>query len=92
MLTKQGPLLGWGASGEQRVRNPEGLLRHVAHSLSFYGDGVSVRVVCGQSLSFRALPEMDSREKDSGRLVGHVVCAFSLFLTFLQFFWLVLVS
>ena len=51
----------------------------MAHSLGFYGDGVSVRVVCGQSLSFRALPEMDSREKDSARLVGHVVCAFSLF-------------
>ena len=35
---------------------------------------------------------MDSREEDSGRLVGHVVCVFSLLLTFPQFFWLVLVS
>ena len=50
MLTKQEILLegapGWRAGGQG---NPGELLSHVAHSLGFYGDGISFRVVFGQS-------------------------------------------
>ena len=50
MLTKQEILLGrapgWRAGGEGNL--PE-LLCHVARSLGFYGDGISFRVVFGQS-------------------------------------------
>ena len=47
MLTKQETLLGRDARGESsRVRNPGGLLCHVAQ---FYGDGISFRVVFSQS-------------------------------------------
>ena len=50
MLTKQETLLGRGAQVEiRRVRNPGGLLCHVAHSLGFHGDGISFRVDSGQS-------------------------------------------
>ena len=41
MLTKQETLLGRGSWEEsRRVRDPRGLLCHVAHSLGFYGDGI----------------------------------------------------
>ena len=50
MLAKQEMLLGRGAWVEgRRVREPRGLLCHVARSLRFYGNGVSFRVVSGQS-------------------------------------------
>ena len=57
----------------------------MARSLRFYGDGVSFRVVSGQSCCLtRSLTQgpswwhthrsakIDSSEKDSGRLVGHM--------------------
>ena len=50
MLTKQEILLErsiWVDSG--RVREPKSLLCHVAHSLGFYDDGISFRIVFGQS-------------------------------------------
>ena len=50
MLTKQEILLGngtgWRAVGEG---NPRELLRCVACSIGFYGDGISFWVVFGQS-------------------------------------------
>ena len=50
MLTKQEMLLGRGAQAESsRVREPRELLCHVVHSLRFYSDGISFRVVFGQS-------------------------------------------
>ena len=49
-LTKQETLLGRGACAESSgVRKPRRTALHVAHSLEFYGDGVSFRVVSGQS-------------------------------------------
>ena len=49
MLTKQEILLGKGTRVESsRVRNPE-LFCCVARSLGFHGDGISFRVVFGQS-------------------------------------------
>ena len=64
------------------------LLCHVAHSLRVYGDGVRFWVVSGQSSCLAQfgltqgsswwhwhLPaKMDSHVKDSGRLVGHIMC------------------
>ena len=51
MLTKQETLLGKGAWAESsRVREPGGLLCHVAYNLRFYGGGVSFQIVSGQSL------------------------------------------
>ena len=52
VLTKQEILLGKGARVEsRRVREPRrtALPRGVARSLGFYGDGISFRVVFGQS-------------------------------------------
>ena len=50
VLTKQEILLGKGARVESsRVRNPGEELSHVAHSLGFYGDGISFWVVLSQS-------------------------------------------
>ena len=57
MLTKQEALLGRGARAESSsVREPGKALCRAAHSLGFYGDGVSFRVVSGQSLWLRGLP------------------------------------
>ena len=57
MLTKQETLLGRGSWEEsRRVRDPRGLLCHVAHSLGFYGDGIGFQVVFGQSFWLRVLP------------------------------------
>ena len=57
VLTKQEILLGrapgWRAGGSG---NPGELLCRVARSLGFYGDGLSFRVVFGQSFSFRVFP------------------------------------
>ena len=61
----------WRAVGEG---NPEQLC-HTAHSLGFYGDGISFWVVFSQSFWLRVLlagahrgsAKMDAREKDSGR-------------------------
>ena len=51
VLTKQETSLQRGAQVEiRRVRNPGGLLCHVAGSLEFYCNRVSFRVVSGQSL------------------------------------------
>ena len=50
VLTKQETLLGRGGRAESsRVREPRRTALHVARSLGFYGDGVSFRVVSGQS-------------------------------------------
>ena len=50
MLTKQGTLLGRGAQEESsRVRGPRRTACCVARSRGFYGDGISFRVVSGQS-------------------------------------------
>ena len=50
VLTKQETLLGTGARVEsRRVWNPGGLLCHVAHNLGSFGDGISFRLVSGQS-------------------------------------------
>ena len=50
MLTKQETLLGRSARAESRkVREPRRTAVHVARSLRFHGDGVSFRVVSGQS-------------------------------------------
>ena len=52
MLAKQETLLGKGARVEgSRGREPRrtALPRGVARSLGFYGDGISFRVVFGQS-------------------------------------------
>ena len=46
-VPRQRPV-GWGNPGE--------LLRHTAHSLGLYGDGVSFRVVSDQSFWLRVLP------------------------------------
>ena len=49
MMTEQETLLGRGAQAEgSRVREPR-RTRHVACSLRLYGDGLSFRVVSGQS-------------------------------------------
>ena len=49
-LTKQEILLGKGTQVESsRLGNPGELLCRVARSLGFYGDGISFRVVFGQS-------------------------------------------
>ena len=51
MLTKKETLLEKGALAEsRRVREPGELFCHLAHSLRFYGDGISFQVVFGQSL------------------------------------------
>ena len=53
-VIKARDFIGKGSSMKsRRVRNPEELLCHVAHSLRFSGDGVYFRVVSGQSFSFR---------------------------------------
>ena len=50
VLTKQEILLGKGARVESsRVRKPRRTALPVARSLGFYGDGISFRVVFGQS-------------------------------------------
>ena len=50
MLTKQETLLEKGARAEsRRVKDPGELLCHMAHSLGFYGDGISFWVVSSQS-------------------------------------------
>ena len=57
MLTKQETLLGRGA--RQRAGgwgSLGGLLCHMAHSLGFYGDGISFQVVFGPSFWLRVLP------------------------------------
>lgn len=57
MLMKQETLLGRGSWEEsRRVRDPRGLLCHVAHSLGFDGVGISFWVVIGQSSLLRVLP------------------------------------
>ena len=57
MLTKQEPLLERDAWVEsKRAREPGELLCHVALSLGSDADGVSFRVVFGQSLWLRVLP------------------------------------
>ena len=96
MLTKQETLLG-RVPGQRAagLRNPGGWLCHVAHSLWFYGDGVSFRVVSGQSFWFRVLPSGELLSQDGfqqggfwevGRTYGLVS---SLLWTFPEFFWLV---
>ena len=50
----------WEGSPRRRAGrwgNPGELLCHVARSLRFYGDGISFRVVSGQSFWFRVLPD-----------------------------------
>ena len=50
VLTKQEILLGKGTQVESsRVREPRRTALPVAHSLGFYDDGISFRVVFGQS-------------------------------------------
>ena len=57
MLTKQEILLGKGTQVESsRQGNPGELLCCMARSLGFYGDGISFRVVFGQSFQFRVFP------------------------------------
>ena len=51
MLTKQETLLGRGTQVESsRIREPRRTALPLAHSLRFYGDGISFQVVFGQSL------------------------------------------
>ena len=51
MLTKQETLLGRGTQVESsRIRQPRRTALPLAHSLRFYGDGISFQVVFGQSL------------------------------------------
>ena len=50
MLTNQEILLGKGTRMESsRVREPRRTVLPMAHSLRFYGDGISFQVVFGQS-------------------------------------------
>ena len=49
MLTKQEALLGKGTRVDSSRVKPGELLCHMACSLRFYGDGISFRVVFGQS-------------------------------------------
>ena len=49
VLTKQEILLGRAPGGEQEVREPRRTALPVVRSLRFYGDGISFRVVFGQS-------------------------------------------
>ena len=87
---KAGDVIGKGCPGREQEGkgNPGGLLCHWAHSLEFYGDGISFWVVSGQSLWLQVLPggtciaqpKTDSNEEDSGRLVGHMGSPFDLFL------------
>ena len=52
MPTKRETLLGGEARSESSRRgSPGGLLCHVAHSLGFYGDGISFLVVSWLSLA-----------------------------------------
>ena len=48
---------GWRAAGSG---NPGELLCHVAHSFRFFGDGVSFRVISGQSFRLTVLPGVRS--------------------------------
>ena len=57
MQTKQYIFLGRGAWVESsRVREPRRTALPRARSLRFYGDGISFRVVFGQSFYFRVFP------------------------------------
>ena len=49
MLAKQEILLGRAPGGEQEGREPRRTALPVVRSLRFYGDGISFRVVFGQS-------------------------------------------
>ena len=50
MLTEQEVLLGKGPRAESsQLREPRGLLCPMAHSLRFYGEGISFWVVSDQS-------------------------------------------
>ena len=56
LLTKQEILLGKGTRVESsRVREPRRTALQGAHSLGFYGDGISFWVVFRQSFSLRVL-------------------------------------
>ena len=64
--------------------NPGGLLCHVAHSLGFYGEGISFWVVSDQSdsgsfLVAHALLKQDGCQREGfWEMVGHVVSPFDL--------------
>ena len=68
----------WAES--KRVKEPRrAALPHKTHSPGFYGNGFSFQVVSGQSLTqgpswwcTHRPVKMESSEKDSGRLVGHM--------------------
>jgi len=83
MLRKQKALLGRGTQGESsRLREPRRTFCHLARSLRCHGNGVSFRVLSGQSSCLARTwsdsgswwcvhlsAKMDSSTKDSGRLV-----------------------
>ena len=72
MLTKKETLLEKGALAEsRRVREPGELFCHTAHSLRFYGGGISFQVVFGQSLWLWLLPgDTQSRWMPTRRILG----------------------
>ena len=98
VLTKQETLLGRGGRAESsRVREPRRTALHMAHSLGFYGDGVSFQVVSGQSFRLRVLPGGmrigQPRWIPARRILGGWwdmwIGTSSLLLTFLEFLQLV---
>ena len=93
VLIKQKTLLGRGTRVESsRVRQPRRTALHVACSLRFHGNGVSFRVVSGQSSCLAcswsdsgsfpvvraSLSQDGSSVMVSGRLAGHVVSSLLL--------------
>ena len=81
---------GWRAVGSG---NPGELLCHVAHSLGFYGDGISFWVVFSQSFWLRVLPGgaclVQSRWMPERRILGGGQTCCCLLLTFPELFRLV---
>ena len=86
VLTKQEILLGKGARAESRREgNPGELLCHMAHSLRFYGDGISFWVVFSQwsdSESFLVVHTLLNQDECQWEgfweLVGRVVSPFDI--------------
>ena len=71
----------WEGVESSRLLESRGLLCHISHSLTFFGDGVSFRVVSGQSFWLRVLPvgmcifqpRWSPEQGFLGGLAGHII-------------------